>query len=109
MIDIARDYVSIGVGTAQATTAQAINLGRAGAAQVRALGSLDRESLRGPLDSLAARLSDPDSLPGVGGLLATDVDQLIGRLGLARKSDLNHLLHHVQRLERRLGEVRGER
>jgi polyhydroxyalkanoate synthesis regulator phasin len=45
----------------------------------------------------------------VTGLLGGDVDSLIGRLGLVKKSELHAVRQQIHRLERRVGEVRGER
>ena len=110
MIDIVRDYASIGMGTAQATTSRVVGVGRAGVARVAAFGPLDPASLGRSLESrLTAREAVGRGRGAVGGLLGADVDGVVNRLGLAKKSELHAVRQQLQRLERRLGEVRGER
>ena len=107
MIDIVRDYAAIGVGTAQASTSRAVGDVRAGAARLGTLAHPDLESLTGlvagipPLTALGRARE--------AGQIGLDVDQVISRLGLVKASELNAVRHQLLRLERRLGEVRGER
>lgn len=107
MIDIVRDYLAIGLGSAQAVTAEVAGAGQAGARRISALVDLPEPSV-----TLAA--ADPRVVLGWGwdaivGLRATDLDTLAGRLGLAKKSEVNAVRQQLQRLERRLSEVRRER
>jgi hypothetical protein len=106
VIDIVKDYAAIGAGTAQATVSRAIGVGRAGAGQVAWL-------TQGDFGASVATF-DPRALVGHGqawasGLVRSDLDELVGRLGLVKKSELNAVRQQLHRLERRLGEVRGER
>lgn len=107
MIDIVRDYASIGIGTAQATTARTVGTGRAGVARIGSLAQVDRAALGSALAGLvpAAAIGRARET----GALGIDVDQVISRLGLVKTSELNAVRHQLQRIERRLGEVRGER
>lgn len=110
MIDIVRDYASIGMGTAQATTSRIVGFGRGGVARVSALGLLEPAGLGRRLEPrITARDAVERGRGAVGGLLGADVDGVVNRLGLAKKSELHAVRQQLQRLERRLGEVRGDR
>jgi hypothetical protein len=107
VIDIVRDYVALGMGSAQAVTEEVAGAGRAGATRVASalnLGPLPgiREGahLGGALERGRSVLS---------GLGSADLDAVASRLGLAKKSELQAVRQQLQRLERRLGEVRRER
>ena len=107
MIDIVRDYAAIGVGTAQAGTSRAVGGVRAGAGRLGSLTHLE-------LDSVTNLLAGIPPVAALGrareaGPRGLDVDQVISRLGLVKSSELNAVRHQLLRLERRLGEVRGER
>lgn len=107
MIDIVRDYLSIGMGSAQAVTTEAASAGRAGFNRAASLVDL-------PQISATVPASDPRVLVGWGrealaGLRSTDLDAVASRLGLAKKSELHAVRQQMQRLERRLSEVRRER
>ena len=107
MIDIVRDYVSIGMGGAQAVTAEVAGFGRAGANQVAAhLGAAG--------GMLGGVRTEGESVLAVGrglldGVRRADLDAVASRLGLAKKSEVHAVRQQIQRLERRLGEVRRER
>ncbi len=109
MIDMVRDYAAISVGTAQATTTRAVGVGRAGVDRLTSVGRSDTAALRGPMGSLSPRAAVDRGREAVSGVLGGDVDGVIGRLGLAKKSELHAVRQQIHRLERRLGEVRGER
>lgn len=109
VIDMVRDYAAIGVGTAQATTTRAVVVGRAGVDRLTSLGRSDTVALPAPVGSLSPREAVGRGREAVSGILSGDVDSLIGRLGLAKKSELHAVRQQIHRLERRLGEVRGER
>jgi hypothetical protein len=108
VIDIVRDYAAIGVGTVQATTTRAVNVGRAGVDGIVGLGHIDA-GLRPTREALSPRSAIARGREAVSGVFGGDVDSLIGRLGLAKKSELHAVRQQIHRLERRLGEVRGER
>lgn len=108
MIDIVRDYAAIGVGTVQATTTRAVSVGRAGVDGIIGIGHVDT-GLRPTRESLSPRSAMNRGRDALSGVLSGDVDTLIGRLGLAKKSELHAVRQQIHRLERRLGEVRGER
>jgi len=106
VIDIVRDYLAIGMGSAQGATAEVAGVGRAGVSRLSALVDLPE-----PRVSLVA---DPRVLLGWGrdmfaGMRTTDLDALASRLGLAKKSEVHAVRQQLHRLERRLSEVRRER
>jgi hypothetical protein len=108
VIDIVRDYSAIGMGTAQAATGRVLGVGRAAVAGVSGLARVELPSLGGPLAS-APRTAAEHGRDAVRGVVGADVDGMINRLGLAKKSELQAVRLQLHRLERRLGDVRGER
>jgi hypothetical protein len=108
VIDIVKDYTAIGMGTAQAATARVVAVGRGAADGVASIVRVDPHAVGAPLAQV------PRAVAGHGrdvarGLLSGDVDGVINRLGLAKKSELHAVRLQLHRLERRLGDVRGER
>lgn len=108
MIDIVRDYSAIGMGTAQAATARVLGVGRGAVEGITSLAQVELPALRGPL-SEAPRAAAGHGRDVLRGVVAGDVDGVINRLGLVKKSELQAVRLQLHRLERRLGEVRGER
>lgn len=106
MIDIVRDYASIGMGTTQAATSRVVGAGRSG---VERIAGLAGHGPAGWAEQVGPREALERGREVVGSVLHADLDGLVARLGLVKKSELNAVRMHVQRLERRLGEVRGER
>lgn len=103
MIDIVRDYTAIGVGTVQAATARLAGLGRDTATLVTG----------GPEATASMRLLDPRTQLTLAGdvgrqLLAGDVEAVISRIGLVKKSELHAVRVQLQRLERRVADGRAE-
>lgn len=111
MIDIARDYISIAVGAAQATSARMTSLAHSGVS-----------SLKSRLERRAAEVPEQESASGVesrgpagrskeliAGLIQSEFDRFLGVLGLAPESEVAALRQQVCRLERQLSEVRGEK
>lgn len=103
------DYAAISTGSTQATASRVIGVGRSGAGRASRLVHMNAAALIAPLAAL-----DPRAVVGQGrelasGLIPSDFDDLVSRLGLAKKSEVNAVRQQLHRLERRLGEVRGER
>jgi polyhydroxyalkanoate synthesis regulator phasin len=103
VIDIVRDYTAIGVGTVQAASARIAELGRDTATLVT----------NGPGASGSLRLFDPRThltlARDVGRqIVAGDVEAVISRIGLAKKSELHAVRVQLQRLERRVADGRAE-
>lgn len=104
-----KDYLAIGAGSTQATASRLIGVGRAGADQVARLADVDAAALVAPLSTLDPRAALDEGRALIGGVLRSDFDEVVGRLGLVKRSELNAVRQQLHRLERRLGEVRGER
>lgn len=107
MIDIVRDYASIGVGAAQAATTSVLRTGRSAVGRVTSV--VEPSAWSGPEGGASAREVLDRGRGAVGGLLRTDLDGVVTRLGLAKRSEVNAVRQQLQRIERRLGDVRGER
>ncbi len=110
MIDIVRDYAAIGMGTAQAATGRVVRLGRAGVDRAIAVGTAQSATLGEQISerpSLGEAAQRGREL--LAGLVNPDVDGLIHRLGLAKGSELHAVRQQMHRLERRIGEARGDR
>ena len=103
MIDIIRDYTAIGMGTAQATTNRIVGLGRAGAAQAVSWG----------VGTLADVQQDPvGTVTQAPGALAArvhgELDRVVGRVGYVSGEEVRALRLQVQKMERRIAELRGD-
>ena len=102
MIDIVKDYTAIGVGTAQATATRIAGIGRGGVGLV----SGEDASLRVLVDPRA----QAQLLRGiVDTVLAGDVEKVIHKVGLAKRSEVNAVRVQLQRIERILADTRGDR
>ena len=108
MIDIIRDYTAIGMGSAQATTTKVMGAAQVGVLWVTTWGHPEsaREHPEAEIDLLGAVVRAPRAL-------ATHVqgecDRMVERLGLVSESEVRALRTQVQRLERHIGDLRGDR
>jgi len=111
VIDMVRDYAAIGMGAAQATTTRVADVGRTGAQVVAALVRPEPATRsatgRVPAAGLGEQLSRKRD--AVAALLRGDVGRFTNELGLVHESEVRALRQQVSRLERRLGDLRGER
>jgi hypothetical protein len=107
VIDIVRDYVAIGMGSAQAVTAEVAGAGRAGATRISSL--VDLSGVGSALSSPDPRSVAVRGRDALAGLRGTDLDAVASKLGLAKKSEVHAVRQQIHRLERRLGEVRRDR
>ena len=103
MIDMVRDYTAIGVGTLQATTARVAGIGRGTAGLMT--GAAEQP--------VSLRLLDPRVQLGIAGdvgrqLLRGDVEAVVSRIGLVKRSELHAVRMQLHRLERRVADVRGD-
>ncbi len=107
VIDIIRDYTAIGLGTAQATTDRVVGAGRDGLSRVSGWGLADDDA---PEASGAELLGTITRVPT---LMVNRAHGELGRavewLGLASNAEVRALRQHVAGLERRVGDLRGER
>jgi hypothetical protein len=108
VIDIVRDYTAIGVGSVQATTIRVLDAAHSSAQWVTSRGrpeqaAEDSEPSAGPLGRLAR---------APGALVAHvqgEIDRVVHRLGLVSEAEVRALRQQVQRLERRISDLRGDR
>ena len=103
MIDIVRDYTAIGVGTLQAFTSRIAEVGRGTMTFVAGV----------PESGSSMRLLDPRTQLALASdvgrqLLVGDVEAVISRIGLVKRSELHAVRAQLQRLERRVADGRGE-
>jgi hypothetical protein len=108
VIDIVRDYTAIGLGSAQATTTNVVGAAHSGARWVTSWGQAapvgddtdSRSSLLGTVVHAPHALSTH---------IQGEIDRAVERLGLVREAEVRALRHQVQRLERHIGDLRGDR
>jgi polyhydroxyalkanoate synthesis regulator phasin len=108
VIDIVRDYTAIGLGSAQATTNRALGVVHTSTHWVRTWGRPEQagdppEANWGPFASIAGA---PWSLAGH---VQGEMDRLVERFDLVSKAEVRALRQQVQRLERHIGDLRGDR
>lgn len=110
MIDIAKDYASIAVGAAQATTARLVSLGRLGLASLTSFGRRSPSALseHGADAIVDLRDTAERSREVIAALIQSELDRFVAMLGLVPESELTALRQQVARLERQLAEVQGE-
>ena len=108
MIDIVRDYTAIGIGSTQATANRVVGAAHASADWVGTWG----------LPAQAGEHPEPHpSLVGSviripGALVAhvqRQIEDMVERLGLVSEAEVRALRQQVQRLERHISDLRGDR
>lgn len=108
MIDIVRDYAAIGLGSAQAATANVVGAAQSGARWVTAWGrpepAADHSDAHATL--LGAVTRTPQALSTH---IQGEIERVVERLGLVSEAEVRALRHQVQRLERHIGDLRGDR
>ncbi len=108
MIDIVRDYTAICLGSAQATTAKVVGGAQTGVHWVTTWGR--PESVGDPAESPATHIAAVARAPrAISAHVQGEVDRMVGRLGLVSEAEVRALRQQVQRLERRIGDLRGDR
>lgn len=109
MIDIARDYAAIAMGTSQATTARVASTAHSailGAAwTIRpTVAAEDRPSGGLGVGRAVARVRGL-----AGDVLHAQADRVAGLLGLVSESEVTVLQQRIHRLERRIADLRSDR
>jgi polyhydroxyalkanoate synthesis regulator phasin len=108
VIDIVRDYTAIGIGSTQATTNRVVGAAHAGAEWVITGGHPERASDHDEPNSGLLR----SVVRAPGALVAhvqRQIDGLVERLGLVSEAEVRALRQQVQRLERHISDLRGDR
>lgn len=110
MIDIAKDYASIALGAAQATTTRLASVGRSGATALTALGRRSPGAISEHIGEASIDLRDTAerSREVIAALLQSELDRFVAMLGLVPESELTALRQQVRRLERQLAELQDE-
>lgn len=109
VIDMVRDYVWIGLGSVQATTTRALAAGRSGGGQLLAAATPPNPP-RNPAEGMElARAALASGCGVVSDVMGADLEGVIGRLGLVKKSELIAVRQQIHRIERRMTDVRGDR
>jgi polyhydroxyalkanoate synthesis regulator phasin len=108
VIDIVRDYTAIGIGSTQATANRVVGAAHTGAHLVTTWGHPEQAS-----DHTGTRPTLIGSVVGVPGALIAHVqrqiDGVVERLGLVSEAEVRALRQQVQRLERHISDLRGDR
>jgi hypothetical protein len=108
VIDIVRDYTAIGIGSTQATTGRVVGAAHAGAQWVTTWGRPDQAG-----DHPEPHPSLIESVVRAPGALIAhlrrQIDGLVERLGLVSEAEVRALRQQVQRLERHISDLRGDR
>jgi len=108
VIDIVRDYTAIGIGSTQATANRVVGAAHASAQWVTTWGNPEQandhpEPQRGLVGSVVR---------APGALIAhvqRQIDGMVERLGLVSEAEVRALRQQVQRLERHISDLRGDR
>lgn len=103
MIDIVRDYSAIGLGAAQATCNRVVRVGRDGAGQV--LDWTSATVAQAQDDPFRAATNGPSALAS---LLHAELHRAVGRVGYVSGEEVRALRLQVQKMERRIAELRGD-
>ena len=108
MIDILKDYTAIGVGSAQATTAKVVGAAQFGALWVATGGQ--PQALSEHPDAEVGLAGALVRAPGaLAGHIQQRCDRVVDRLGLVSEAEVRALRAQVQRLERHISDLRGDR
>ena len=108
MIDIVRDYTAIGMGSAQATTNRVVGAAHSSAQWVTTWGQ--PEQVGDQAEPHASLIGSVARAPKA--LVAhaqAEIDRVVERLGLVSEAEVRALRQQVQRLERHIADLRGER
>jgi polyhydroxyalkanoate synthesis regulator phasin len=109
VIDIVRDYTAIGIGSTQATTSRVVGAAHAGAEWV-ITGGHPVERSRDDQEPHPSLIESVVRVPGA--LFAhvqRQIDGVVERLGLVSEAEVRALRQQVQRLERHISDLRGDR
>lgn len=108
MIDIVRDYTAIGLGSAQATTNRVLGAAHSSAQRVSTWGNADQAG--DGTESQATLMGSVASAPrSLAAHIQAEIDCAVERLGLVSEAEVRALRHQVQRLERHIADIRGDR
>jgi len=111
-VDDLRSYVQMATGLTEATTGKAKEVVSALLAQGMSLGSKATPSTQmvGQVQELADNLvtTSRDNRELLVGMIRSEVDKAVGRMGFVREDELAALRRHVERVERQVTEMSAE-
>jgi hypothetical protein len=108
VIDIVRDYTAIGMGSAQATTNRVLGAAHSSAQWMRTWGhpEMAAEPAGSNVSLIGSAVRAPRALAGHA---RAEIDCVVQRLGLVSEAEVRALRQQVQRLERHISDLRGDR
>ncbi len=109
MLDDIRGYLQMASGLTEVTAAKAREIAMALVGQGMNL-STKAPDVVGQVQELADDLvaTSKGNRDLLTGMIRTEVDKAVGRMGFVREDELAALRRHVQRLESEIGELRAE-
>lgn len=109
MLDDIRGYLQMASGLTEVTATKAREIAMALVGQGMSL-STKAPDVVGQVQELADDLvaTSKGNRDLLTGMIRTEVDKAVGRMGFVREDELAALRRHVQRLESELGEIRTE-
>jgi polyhydroxyalkanoate synthesis regulator phasin len=111
MVDDLRTYLQMAAGLTEATTSKAKDVVAVLLSQGMSLSSraMPAPEMMGQVQELADNLvtTSKDNREALVGMIRTEVDRAVGRMGFVREDELAALRRHVERLETQLADVRA--
>jgi polyhydroxyalkanoate synthesis regulator phasin len=111
MVDDLRNYLQMAAGLTEATTSKAKDVVTSLLSQGMTLSSkaMPAPDMMGQVQDLADNLvtTSKDNREVLVGLIRSEVDKAVGRMGFVREDELAALRRHVERLEKQLTDVRA--
>jgi polyhydroxyalkanoate synthesis regulator phasin len=111
MVDDLRNYLQMAAGLTEATTSKAKDVVATLLSQGMSLSSraMPAPEMMGQVQELADNLvtTSKDNREALVGMIRTEVDRAVGRMGFVREDELAALRRHVERLETQLADVRA--
>ena len=111
MVDDLRNYLQMAAGLTEATTSKAKDVVAVLLSQGMSLSSraMPAPEMMGQVQELADTLvtTSKDNREALVGMIRTEVDRAVGRMGFVREDELAALRRHVERLEVQLADVRA--
>jgi polyhydroxyalkanoate synthesis regulator phasin len=110
-VDDLRNYLQMAAGLTEATTSKAKDVVTILVSQGMSLSSkaMPAPEMMGQVQDLADNLvtTSKDNREVLVGLIRSEVDKAVGRMGFVREDELAALRRHVERLEKQLADVRA--
>jgi len=108
VIDIVRDYSAICRGTTRATTNRVLRSASTSVLWVSTWGHPERAGVQ-PEDEVSLRAAVTGAPRHLVTHVHGEVDRVVEQLGLVSEAEVRALRHQVQRLERHISDLRGDR